>query len=119
MEANEVKLYSKTDPKIQAFGFDGFTEQVHAIERDGGVVSACVSTRENAHCGEAWVFTDPSCRHQGLAQKVVSAWAKSLLSVNKVPFYSHKMDNIESTKLAKMLNLESVFEEITISRMNV
>lgn len=116
MEADNVKLLPKSDPKIQAFDFGGFTEQIHAIELDGKIVSACVSSKENDRCGEAWVFTDPDHRHQGLAQKVVVMWAKDLMTVGKVPFYSHKIINFGSAKLAKHLKLEPVFEEITISR---
>ncbi len=44
---DEVVTLHKADPKVGAFGFDGFAEQVHAIERDGRIVSACVSAREN------------------------------------------------------------------------
>ena len=69
----EVTCLSKHDPKIQAFGFDGFAEQVYAIERDGRVVSACVSAREDKNCGEAWVNSDPAYRRQGLAKQVASA----------------------------------------------
>ena len=114
-EADEVKLYTKTDPRIQAFNFGGFTEQVHAIERDGRIVSACVSAKENHRCGEAWVTTDENYRHQGLAQKVVSTWARDLVLTGKIPLYSHKITNFGSAKLAKRLGLEPVFEEITIS----
>lgn len=113
---DEVAQLHKTDPKVQAFGFDGFAEEVYAIERDGKIVSACVSTRENEFCGEAWVYTGEGHRHQGLAQKVVGAWAGSLMSANKVPFYSHKIDNLASAQLAKRLELEPVFEEIVIAR---
>ena len=116
---DEVKLFPKTDSKIQAFDFGGFTEQVHAIERDGKIVSACVSAKENERCGEAWVLTDEDYRHQGLAQKVVSIWARDLIQVGKVPLYSHKITNIGSAKLAKRLGLEPVFEEITISPVAV
>jgi len=114
-KADEVKLYPKSDLKIQAFGFGGFTDQVHAIERDGKIVSACVSAKENSRCGEAWVTTDESYRHQGLAQKVVGTWARDLLQAGKIPLYSHKITNTGSAKLAKRLGLELVFEEITIS----
>jgi hypothetical protein len=113
-----VTCYSKHDSKIQDFGFDGFAESVFAIERDGKIVSACVSTRENDSCGEAWVYTNPGYRNQGLAQKVVGAWAMSLISVGKVPFYSHKIQNIASANLAKHLELRPVFEEIVISYTN-
>ena len=114
-EADEVKRYPKSDLKIQVFGFGGFTEQIHAIERNRKIVSACVSARENDCCGEAWVTTDEDYRRQGLAQKVVSAWASDLMKAGKVPFYSHKINNIGSAKLAKRLGLEPVFEEIVIS----
>ena len=111
-----VQRYSKSDSQVQAFGFEGFAEQVYAIERDGKIVAACVSTRESNFCGEAWVFTDTEYRHKGLAQKVVSAWAMSLISAGKVPFYSHKIQNSASANLAKRLGLQSIFEEIAFIR---
>jgi len=111
----EVTCLSKHDPKIQTFGFDGFAEQVYAIERDSLIVSACVSVREDKNCGEAWVYTDPAYRRQGLAKKVASAWAHSLISMGKVPFYSHKIDNAASASLARALRLQPVFEEISIT----
>jgi len=117
IKADEVKWYPRSDHKIQAFNFGGFTEQVHAIEQDGKIVSACVSAKENSRCGEAWVTTDENYRHQGLAQKVVSIWARDLMLAGRIPFYSHKITNIGSAKLAKRLLLEPVFEEITISRV--
>lgn len=117
--SEDVRKYSPSDPLIGAFGFDGLAEPVFAIERDGKIVSACVSTRENQFCGEAWVCTDPGYRRQGLARNVVRAWAQSLIAANKVPFYSHDIENTISAKLAKCLELQPVFEEIVISNMNV
>jgi len=111
-----VTYFSRHDPKVQAFGFDGFAESVFAIEQDGKIVSACVSTRENDFCGEAWVYTDEDYRHRGFAQKVVNTWAASLLIAGKVPFYSHKIQNIASATLAKRLGLQPIFEEIVISK---
>ena len=113
--ADGVRGYSKQDPKIQAFGFDGFAEQVFAIELDSKIISACVSTREDEYCGEAWVYTDPEFRGQGHAQKVVSKWANSLRSTGKVPFYSHNIENIASASLANRLGLQPVFEQIVVS----
>ena len=110
-----VFSFSKSDPRVAAFGFGGFAEQVYGIERLGRIVSACVSTRENAQCGEAWVYTDPQYRHHGFAQHVVCAWAQNMLRAGKVPLYSHKIDNIASANLAKQLGLQFVFEEIAIS----
>jgi len=115
----DVNIHSKHDPKIQAFGFDGFTEQVYALERNGRIISACVSARENEQCGEAWVFTDPEYRNQGMAQRVVGAWAKRLINAGKTPFYSHKMENYASARLANRLGLQRVFEEISISQAQI
>jgi RimJ/RimL family protein N-acetyltransferase len=115
-DRNVIRL-SKHNPKVQAFGFDGFAEQVYVIECDGNIVSACVSTRENERCGEAWAYTDPAYRNQGFAQKVVNAWAGSLMEVGKVPFYSHKIENIASANLARKLGLHPVFEEICITQI--
>jgi len=109
-----VICYSKFDLKIKEFGFDGFAEHVYSIEQDGKIISACVSTHENDFCGEAWVYTDPEYRNQGFAQRIVSAWAGSLISAGKIPFYSHKIQNVASANLAKHLELQSVFEEIVI-----
>jgi GNAT superfamily N-acetyltransferase len=114
----EVKQFSKRHPKIQAFGFDQFAEEVYAMEQAGKIISACVSARENDFCGEAWVYTDDPYRRQGFAQKVVGIWARNLISANKIPFYSHTIENTASANLAKRLGLMLVFEEIVISRLN-
>ena len=112
----DVICLSKDDPKIQAFGFDGLAEQVYAIEQDGRIVSACVSVREDQYCGEAWVYTDPRYRRKGWAKKAVNAWAHSLTGVGKVPFYSHEAGNTSSASLAGALQLQPVFEEISITK---
>lgn len=113
-QASSVMCLSRHDPMVKAFGFDGFTDKVYAVETGGVLASACVSARENAKCGEAWVYTSPEHRHQGLAQKVVQAWARSLIIVGKVPLYSHKIENTASANLAVKLGLQPVFEEIAI-----
>jgi len=115
---HDVICLSKHDPKVHAFRFDHFAEQVCAIERDNRIVSACVSTRENEKCGEAWVYTNPQYRHQGFAKKVVSTWARSLMDAGKVPFYSHKITNVASSSLARALGLQPVFEEISITSIS-
>lgn len=112
----DVLCLPKDDKKVKEFGFDGFAEQVYAVERDGRIASACVSARENGTCGEAWVYTTPEYRQQGFAQRVVKAWARSLMRAGKAPFYSHKIENTASANLAGRLKLEPVFEEIVISR---
>jgi hypothetical protein len=115
---DNVECRSKNDPQVQKFGFGDFAEHVYVIEREGKVVSACASTREDKRCGEAWVCTDPQYRHHGLARQVVSAWARDMLAARKVPFYSHKISNAASAGLTKRLELLSVFEEIVISYAN-
>lgn len=112
----DVHPFSIDDQRVKAFGFDGFAGQVYAVERDDKVVSACISARENERCGEAWVFTAPAYRHQGFALKVVNAWARGLMGTGKVPFYSHKIDNLASAHLAGKLGLQPAFEEIAITR---
>jgi RimJ/RimL family protein N-acetyltransferase len=111
----DVRCLSKDDFRVKSFGFDGFAEEVYTVERNDRIVSACVSTRENKTCGEAWVYTDPEHRHQGLAQKLVRAWAGSLMGAGKVPFYSHSIENTASANLARKLGLQLVFEEISIT----
>jgi RimJ/RimL family protein N-acetyltransferase len=110
----DVICLSKEEERVTAFGFGGFAGDVYAIVRDGNIVSACVSARENDRCGEAWVYTAPGHRGRGFAQQVVRAWARSLLEADKVPFYSHKIENRASASLARRLGLQPAFEEIAI-----
>jgi predicted GNAT family acetyltransferase len=112
----DVQCLSKQDARVKAFGFDGFAEQVYAVEQNGGLASACVSTRENHACGEAWVYSAPEYRRQGFAQRAVRAWARSLLEAGKVPFYSHSIKNEASASLARKLGLLPLFEEIAITQ---
>jgi len=114
-----VRCFSTSDALVQSFGFGNFAENVYAVERDGKIVSACVSIRENDRCGEAWVFTDEEYRKQGFAQQVVGAWAQAMTRAGKVPFYSHSIENKASSNLAKRLGLQPLFEEIAIAYMNV
>jgi RimJ/RimL family protein N-acetyltransferase len=115
-DANVLCL-SKHDPRVKAFEFDGFADEVYAMEQNGVLVSACVSTRENETCAEAWIYTMPAYRQRGFAQKAVNAWAGSLLEAGKVPFYSHDIKNDASASLARKLGLLPVFEEISIARV--
>ncbi len=113
-----VTCFSHHDPKVAAFGFDGLADSVYGIERDGRIISACLSSRQNSKAGEAWVFTHPDHRRKGLAQQVVLAWAASLRKEGIIPFYSHAMENTNSALLAKKLNLTYVFEETVIERLS-
>ncbi len=113
----DVGSYSSDHPKIKAFQFDRFAGRVYAIERDERIASACASMREDGHCGEAWVYTDPAYRNQGLAQRVVTVWARSLIRAAKTPFYRHILDNHASAALASRLGLRPVFEEVSITQV--
>ena len=113
-----VKCYSQDDPKIIAFGFNGLAEKIFAIESEGVILSACVSSRRNSKAAEAWVFTHPEYRRKGLAQQVVLAWAGNMRKEGLVPFYSHDVENTNSALLAKRLNLIQVFEESVIEKVS-
>lgn len=114
VQVDAVTCFPKDDPKIADFGFNGFADRVYVIE-DGGVIrAACVSVRQNHDCAESWVFTAPEYRRQGLAQKVVVAWARGMREAGVLPFYSHKIENLASASLASQLDLIPMFEEISV-----
>jgi hypothetical protein len=113
-----VKCFSQDDPKIIAFGFSGLAAKVFAIENEGTILSACVSSRQNSTSAEAWVFTHSDHRRKGLAQQVVTAWATSMQKEGLRPFYSHNTENTNSALLAKRLNLIEVFEETVIEKVS-
>jgi GNAT superfamily N-acetyltransferase len=116
---NGVKCFYRDNPKIEAFGFNGLAEKVHAIEQDGIIISACVASRQNSSSAEAWVFTHPDHRRKGLAQQVVTAWAGNLQREGIIPFYSHNVENTNSAGLARRLNLIHVFDEAVIEMVSV
>lgn len=112
-----VVCLPQADPRVMAFGFNGFTDQVFAIDQDGAILSACVSSRQNAQSAEAWVRTHADHRKKGLARQVVTAWAAHLQQAGLVPFYSHNIENTGSAHLARSLNLIPVFEETVIEKI--
>jgi GNAT superfamily N-acetyltransferase len=67
---------------------------------DNVIVSSCSSVRENDHAAEAWVQTDEAHRRKGYGKRVVRAWAQRIRALNKIPFYSHALDNHASQHLA-------------------
>jgi hypothetical protein len=76
---------------------------VYAVIVGGRIVSACVSARENPQAAEAWVQTAPAFRRQGFARHVTAAWARDVLAMGKVAFYSHGRDNVASRAVAASL----------------
>jgi len=111
-----VSCLPKDDIRVINFGFNEFAEKVYGVEHAGQIISACVSTRQNSRSAEAWVYTHPDHRRQGLAQQVVLAWAADLLKEGHIPFYSHETGNSNSANLAGSLKLVHVFDEIGIER---
>ncbi len=116
VEVELVKCFQQDDPKVIDFGFNSLAEQVFAIEQDGKIISACVSSRQNKQSAESWVRTDPEHRGKGLAQQVVSAWARSVLREGKTPFYSHAVENFGSSRVAYKLNLVHVYDETVLEK---
>jgi GNAT superfamily N-acetyltransferase len=115
-DVGNVKCFSQDDSKVVIFGFNGLADRVYAIEHEGTILSACVSSRQNSKSAEAWVFTHPDYRRKGLAQQVVTAWAGSLQRDGIIPFYSHEVENINSANLASKLKLIHVFDETVIEK---
>ena len=116
-EVENVKCWHRDDPKVIDFGFGGLGEQVFAIEHNRKIISACVSSRENEKAAESWVFTAPEHRGQGLALQVVTAWAAAVLRDGKIPFYSHAVENIASSKVANKLRLIHLFDETVLEAL--
>lgn len=86
-----------------------------AVVRDGEIISACDSARENKQAGEAWVRTNEEFRRRGYARQTVLAWAYDLQAKNKIPFYSHKLENMESEALAASLGIGHWITDIAFS----
>jgi hypothetical protein len=107
-----VQKLSSRDPVLRGFadGFFGIDyESVFVVSRDGAVVSAATSSREDEASAEAWVYTSPEHRRQGLAAQVASAWLQNVVDSGRTPFYSHAKDNVASRRLAERLQLRLCF----------
>ncbi len=79
---------------------------------DGTAVSACSSIRQNTRCAEAWVFTEEACRRQGFGKRVVQSWAQRVRQQGRIPFYSHRMDNPASQRLAESIGFEWYIDDV-------
>jgi len=82
---------------------------VFGILIDDRLVSACASVRENDHCAEAWVWTEPDVQRRGYARQVTAAWIHDLQQQGKVPLYSHALENHASAGVARSLGLHHMF----------
>ena len=79
---------------------------------DDTVASRCESSRENEEAAEAWVYTHPQYRRRGFARQVTLAWAYHLQQQRKIPFYSHRIENTASERVARSLSLIQYIDDI-------
>lgn len=106
----ESALIQRFDPELTSF-----EQPVYAVVCDGEIVSACVSTRETARAGEAWVQTAPAHRGRGYARRVTAAWGHALTQRGKIAYYSHAQDNAASAGVARSLGLTAYLRDVGYS----
>lgn len=108
LDINEDKtLLEQFEP-----GLSESKHEIFAIVREGKIVSACNSSREDNLSAESWVRTLEEYRGKGYARQVTLAWAHNLQKQKKLPFYTHKLSNIQSRKVAEGLGLTLYMEDI-------
>ena len=76
-----------------------------ALVVDGKAVSICASVRLTDEACEAGVDTALPHRGRGYAAQVVSAWAKAVRELDRVPLYSTSWTNTASRSVARKLAL--------------
>ncbi len=96
----DPKMVRQYDPSL-----DSSRKEVFGIVVDGRIVSTCEASRENEAAGEAWVRTLEGYRRRGYARQVTAAWGNWLLRQGRVPFYSHRWENLASQAVAESLGL--------------
>ncbi|MFO8033609.1 MAG: GNAT family N-acetyltransferase [Candidatus Bipolaricaulota bacterium] len=72
---------------------------------EGIEVSWAWSARANTRCAELATETAEAFRRRGFAIQVCRAWANTQLAQGRIPFYSHRSDNVPSAKLARALGV--------------
>ena len=93
-------------PHLEAWLADIATGQpLIACVIDGHAVSVCCSVRKTAIAHEAGVETAPELRGRGYAAQAVSAWARAVRGIDRVPLYSASWQNHASQALAARLQL--------------
>jgi hypothetical protein len=103
----ERALLEAFDPEVAGYGWPAYV-----VEREGRVVSACVSSREDGRAGEAWVQTRPEARQLGYARQVTAAWAHALQEAGKLAFYSYSDENAASAGVARSLGLRLYLRDV-------
>ena len=76
-----------------------------ALPIDGQAVAVCGSVRITSDAHEAGVETSPAYRGRGYAPQVVTAWARVVRDMGRVPLYSTSWQNAASRAVARKLGL--------------
>lgn len=93
-------------PYLDAWRDDVVASAPMIVILDGGKdVSICASVRATPQAHEAGVETHPDFRRRGHAARAVSAWAKAVREMDRIPLYSTSWENETSRALADKLGL--------------
>jgi GNAT acetyltransferase-like protein len=93
-------------PLLQAWVSDvRVCQPMFALTVDGHAVALCCSVRRTSMAHEAGVETAPSFRGHGYATRVVTAWARAVRDMGRVPLYSTSWQNERSQAVARKLAL--------------
>ena len=82
-----------------------FCQPFLALLQNGRAVSVCGSVRVTPVAHEAGLETRHEFRGRGYAVQVVSAWARSLRDIGRIPLYSTSWQNTASQAVAAKLGL--------------
>jgi predicted GNAT family acetyltransferase len=80
-------------------------QPMFAVVVGGHAVSVCCSVRETAEAFEAGVETVAAHRRRGYAPRAVTAWAREVRAMGRVPLYSTSWQNEASRAVARALGL--------------
>jgi RimJ/RimL family protein N-acetyltransferase len=86
-----------------------------ALSVDGHAVAVCCSVRRTNGAHEAGVETAPSYRGRGYAARVVTAWARAVRDMGRMPLYSTSWQNEASRAVARKLALIHFGNDVHIS----
>ena len=76
-----------------------------ALMRDGQAVSVCCSVRMTGEAYEVGVETQQDFRGRGYAAQLISAWAKAVRRIDRIPLFSTSWQNTASQAVAEKLGL--------------
>ncbi len=111
-DANSGSLH----PHFQGWIADAhLCQPVVALAVDGHAVALCGSVRRPAAAHEAGVETAPDYRGRGYAGQTVTAWARAVREMNRVPLYSTSCENAGSRAVARKLGLILFGEDLHIT----